>query len=70
MTGESQPVGKQVAPLASPKVPLAEQTNMVFMNTLLTRGRTEIVVTATGTRTEMGRLSLELASTPEAPTPL
>ena len=70
LTGESQPVGKQVAALAAPHVPLAERANMVYMNTLLTRGRAEILVTATGVRTETGRLSQELAATTEAPTPL
>jgi len=70
LTGESLPVGKQAAILPAPGATLAEQTNMVFMNTLLTRGRAEAVVTATGGSTEMGQLSLALASTPETPTPL
>ncbi len=70
LTGESQPVGKQVEPLATAEVTLAERTNMVYMNTLLSRGRAEIIVTATGVRTEMGRLSQELSSTNESPTPL
>ena len=70
LTGESLPVGKQVACLGKTDIPLAERTNLVFMNTLLTRGRAEIIVTATGTRTEMGGLSQELAATTEAPTPL
>ena len=70
LTGESQPASKQVAPLAAPDVPLADRTNMLYMNTLLTRGRAELIVTATGANTEMGRLSHALASTPEMPTPL
>ena len=37
---------------------------------MLTRGRSELIVTATGVRTEIGRLSQELASAAEAPTPL
>ena len=43
---------------------------MTYMNTMLTRGRAEVVVTATGVHTEMGRLSQELALAVEAPTPL
>jgi Ca2+-transporting ATPase len=70
LTGESQPVSKQTACMENPETPLAERTNMVFMNTLITRGRGEIILTATGEGTEMGRLSQELASTSEAPTPL
>jgi P-type Ca2+ transporter type 2C len=70
LTGESQPVSKQVDPLATAEVTLAERANMVYMNTLLSRGRAEIIVTATGKRTEMGRLSQELSLTTEGATPL
>ncbi|NMM05557.1 HAD-IC family P-type ATPase [Polaromonas sp.] len=70
LTGESLPVGKQLDALQAPDVPLAERTNMLYMNTLLTRGRAEIIVTATGAHTEMGQLSQELAATTEVPTPL
>jgi P-type Ca2+ transporter type 2C len=69
LTGESHPVGKHTAPLPA-GTPLAERSNMVYMNTMLTRGRAEIVITATGEHTEMGKLSRELASATEAPTPL
>ena len=70
LTGESQPVGKQPYPIPAADVALAERSNMLYMNTLLTRGRAEMIVTATGTGTEMGSLSKELAATTEVPTPL
>ena len=70
LTGESQPAGKQVAPLPAADVPLGDRSNMAYMNTLLTRGRAEVIVTATGAQTEMGRLSAELAAAEEPPTPL
>jgi Ca2+-transporting ATPase len=70
LTGESQPVGKQTAPLAEGDVALADRDNMAYMNTLLTRGRAELIVTATGVQTEMGRLSQALAAAEEPPTPL
>jgi Ca2+-transporting ATPase len=70
LTGESQPVGKHVHLRVAADAPLGDRLNLVYMNTLLTRGRAEAVVTATGTRTEMGRLSLELAATEEVATPL
>ncbi len=70
LTGESLPVGKQLDALQAPDIPLAERSNMLYMNTLLTRGRAEIIVTATGAQTEMGQLSQELAATTEVPTPL
>jgi P-type Ca2+ transporter type 2C len=70
LTGESLPVSKQPGVLQAPDVPLAERSNMLYMNTLLTRGRAEIIVTTTGAQTEMGQLSQELAATTEVPTPL
>ena len=70
LTGESLPVGKHVAVLVSPDTPLAERLNMAYMNTMVTRGRAEMLVTATGMLTEMGKLSLQLASVEEGPSPL
>ena len=70
LTGESQPAVKQTDALHAADTVLADRRNMVYMNTLVTRGRAEIIVTSTGVRTEMGRLSLELVATTEVPTPL
>ncbi|MFJ8113864.1 cation-translocating P-type ATPase [Streptomyces sp. NPDC096132] len=73
LTGESQPVSKSVT--ATPGdgtalVPLAERTGMLFMNTSLTRGRAEMIVTATGMGTELGAIAAELRSGTEPPSPL
>ena len=70
LTGESQPSAKQTDNLYAVETVLADRSNMVYMNTLVTRGRAEIIITSTGVRTEMGQLSLELAATTEVPTPL
>ena len=70
LTGESQPVSKQPTLRVAVDAPLGDRLNLAYMNTLLTRGRAELVVTATGPSTEMGRLSQELAATEEVPTPL
>jgi P-type Ca2+ transporter type 2C len=70
LTGESMPVGKQADVVAAVDAPLGDRFNMAYMNTLLTRGRAEMLVTATGANTEMGQLSQELASTDDVPTPL
>jgi P-type Ca2+ transporter type 2C len=70
LTGESVPSAKQVAGLVPADAPLGDRSNMAYMNTLVTRGRAELLVTATGSNTEMGRLSRELAATEELPTPL
>jgi P-type Ca2+ transporter type 2C len=70
LTGESHPSAKQAAEVVIAEAPLGDRSNMAYMNTLLTRGRAELLVTATGSHTEMGRLSSELAATVEVPTPL
>jgi P-type Ca2+ transporter type 2C len=70
LTGESQPADKQADPMADAGAPLAERINMAYLNTLVTRGRGELLVTGTGMQTEMGRLSQALAAAPESPSPL
>ncbi len=70
LTGESHPAAKQCAQPVAADAPLGDRSNMAYMNTLVTRGRAELLVTATGTHTETGRLSRELAAIVEVPTPL
>ncbi|WP_328349788.1 cation-transporting P-type ATPase [Streptomyces sp. NBC_00445] len=73
LTGESQPVAKSVTTFdhtSITSVPLAERTTMLFMNTALTRGRAEMIVTATGMRTELGAIAEALRTGTEPPTPL
>ena len=69
LTGESHAVAK-FADAIDEAAALAERSNMVFMNTVISHGRLEAIVTATGMRTEMGRLAGLLAGTPEGETPL
>ncbi len=69
LTGESHPVAKTPAAVAASAL-LAERRGMVFMNTVVTRGRLEAVVVATGMNTEMGRLAGLLAEAKESATPL
>jgi Ca2+-transporting ATPase len=70
LTGESHAVGKHADALAPGEHPLAERFNMVFMNTVVTRGRIEALVAATGMETEMGRITGLLETAQESPTPL
>ncbi|WP_419621827.1 HAD-IC family P-type ATPase, partial [Thiolapillus sp.] len=70
LTGESHTVGKFPDALGSMQIPLAERVNMLYMGTSVTRGRAEMLVTATGMATEMGKLSGVLAEAEEGPTPL
>jgi len=69
LTGESHAVAK-TPDAVSENSALAERCGMVYMNTVVTRGRIEAVVTATGMATEMGRLAGLLAQTAESATPL
>jgi len=69
LTGESEPVTKQVEPLRG-EVDLGDRVNMVFKGTAVTRGRGRAVVTATGMRTEMGHIARLLGETEDEKTPL
>jgi Ca2+-transporting ATPase len=70
LTGESEPVAKRAALVLPEDTPAEDRANSAFMNTLVTRGRAELLVTATGMRTQLGRLAELLAQTEEGPTPL
>lgn len=70
LTGESVVVAKDHAPRHAADTPLAERANLAFMNTVVTRGRGEMLVTATGPQTEMGRVAGLLAASEDGRTPL
>jgi P-type Ca2+ transporter type 2C len=57
LTGESVPVGKSVESVVATDAALGDRTDMVYMNTNVTRGTGEFVVTATGMATEVGHIS-------------
>ena len=70
LTGESHVVGKYAQDLALGDHPLAERCNMAYMNTVVTRGRMKLLVSATGMDTDMGRITGLLAKAQDGPTPL
>jgi Ca2+-transporting ATPase len=70
LTGEAQPVAKAPFEEVDPDAPLGDRVTAVFMNTAVTRGRGEAVVTTTGMATENGRIAGMLSSTTREPTPL
>lgn len=70
LTGESLPVGKSTEPVTGKDVPLGDRTCMAYMNTSVTRGRGELIVTATGMATEIGHIAHMLANTETSKTPL
>ncbi|MEW6659367.1 MAG: HAD-IC family P-type ATPase [Thermodesulfobacteriota bacterium] len=70
LTGESLPVVKTAKALRGDNIPLADRVNLVFMGTLVTGGEGLMVVVATGSYTEIGKIQT-LAGEAEAPdTPL
>lgn len=69
LTGESVPSEKSMEAVA-PGAPLAEQSNRVFMGTAVATGTARAVVTATGQRTELGKIATLLDSATDVKTPL
>ncbi|RMW94631.1 cation-translocating P-type ATPase [Pseudoxanthomonas spadix] len=69
LTGESQPASKSVAPIPG-EAPVGDRHNMIFSGTTVTYGRGRAVVTATGMRTQIGRIAGMLESVPSETTPL
>ena len=70
LTGESAPVPKGIDPVDKADTPLGDRVDMAYMNTEVTRGAGEILVTATGMATEVGHISGMLQSTKLEKTPL
>jgi Ca2+-transporting ATPase len=70
LTGESTPVLKSVDPVSGDDVALGDRVDMAYMNSTVTRGRGEMVVTATGMATEVGQISGMLGQVQEEKTPL
>jgi P-type Ca2+ transporter type 2C len=70
LTGESLPVAKGSEPVKDADTPLADRADMAYMNTDVTRGTGEFVVTATGMATEVGHISGMLAEEQDVTTPL
>ena len=73
LTGESMPAEKTTTTIDEGDergVAVGDRHNMAYMNTTVTRGRGEIVVTGTGMSTEIGRIAGMLRDTTTDKTPL
>lgn len=57
LTGEAEGVTKSPEPLVGHDLSLGDRTNMVYQGTLVTLGRAEVLVVATGMRTELGKIA-------------
>lgn len=70
LTGESHPVEKQTDPLPAGDLPVGDRTNLVHAGTAVAFGRGRAVVTATGMRTEFGKVARMLQEVEPGRTPL
>ena len=70
LTGESVPASKEAGRLPEGELGPGEQTNMVFMNTPVTHGSGVVIVTGTGSTSELGKISGMLARTEKEQSPL
>jgi P-type Ca2+ transporter type 2C len=70
LTGEAQPSQKSASAEIGPDAALGDRANTVFMNTAVTRGRGEVLVTGTGMDAETGRIADMLHRARPGSTPL
>jgi len=69
LTGESTSVSKELVILKKEKLVVSELRNMIFMNTLISRGRATAIVVETGMLSEIGKIAKTITEqkTPETP---
>lgn len=70
LTGESTPVEKTSEVINKADLPLGDRINIAFMNTNVTRGHGEILVTDTGMNSEVGHIATMLQEQKAEKTPL
>ncbi|MCL1845746.1 MAG: cation-translocating P-type ATPase [Defluviitaleaceae bacterium] len=70
LTGESLPVSKNSSDVFDEDAPLGDRKNSAFTGTVVTYGRGEGVVCATGMQTEMGKIAALLNEQSDTATPL
>jgi len=70
LTGEAQPVEKVAGARIAEDAPLGDRRTAVFMNTAVTRGRGEALITDTGMSTQTGHIAHMLHEAQPEATPL
>lgn len=69
LTGESAPIEKIVSPLPE-NATLPERHNMLYKGTFITKGNAYALVTATGMKTELGKVAKLVERSEQSATPL
>jgi Ca2+-transporting ATPase len=70
LTGESEPVSKDATIVFESARALAERRNTAYSGTIVTMGRGELIVTATGMKTEIGKIASLIQGVEDGNTPL
>lgn len=70
LTGESLPIEKMASKIEEMEIGVGDRINMLFSSSLITYGRGEAIVVATGMNTEVGKIADMLNNTEKQETPL
>jgi P-type Ca2+ transporter type 2C len=70
LTGESIPVEKSIRALENTDAPIGDRSNMVYMGTAVTNGRSTVAIVNTGMQTELGRIASLIQNVEGDKTPL
>jgi len=70
LTGESEALEKVSTSIMGENIPLGDQRNMVFMGTVISYGRGQVLITATGMETELGKIADLIQDVEQEQTPL